>query len=351
VNGIDSLPQSNTCTRDDPCASLGHAYDVARAGQVVEVASGAYGQQKIGSDPAKGADTVLFRPARGASVHLGGLEVAAQHVEVRDMTVGSSTTTFATAADVVLRNLTINGGIFILSSQRVSVVGGSVGPGVDYHPQIAAADGNATPPRDILIDGVLFHDWTRSRSDVHTECLQIGAGDRITVRNSRFRNCDVMDLHVTNFGIAPLTSNLTIENNFFSSSNDGGFYSIEANAFENLLIRYNSLAQALKIFTGSDQGPNINVRVIANVGPYQSWACETGVIYRYNVWDGASCDATDLNAPSGFVDASTENLHLLSTSAAVGHGDPTSFPATDIDGDRRPSGGTPDAGADEFVPS
>jgi hypothetical protein len=347
ARGVEQL-RPNACGRGDACASFAHAYEVARAGQVVEVAAGGYAQQSLAADPAKGAETVVFRPADGASVALLGLDVAARHVEVRDMTVGS-TTTFATAEDVVLRNLELRGGFFILSSQRVSVLGGSVGPGVDYHPMIAAADGSTTPPRDILVDGVDFHDWTRSGSGVHTECLQIGAGDRVVVRNSRFRNCDVMDLHITWYGAAPMTSNVTIENNFFSAATGGGSFAIQANAYANLLIRNNSLDQALVIFTsGGQQGPNTNVRVIGNVGPRDGpWACEPGVVFRHNVWDGTTCDPTDIDAPSGFLDPAAGDFHLLPTSDAIDHGDPASYPATDIDGDRRSA--APDAGADEVV--
>jgi hypothetical protein len=340
---------SSACSEADPCKSFSRAYRAASPGQSVLVAAGTYPEQTLtGGDEKLGTERVVFRPAEGANVRLESLEVDGPRVELRGFTVGT-VTTLADAEDVVLRDLTIRGGFFILSSRRVSVVGGSVGPGVDYHPMIASADRSTTPPRDIVVDGVLFHDWTRTKPEVHTECLQIGAGDGITVRNSRFRNCHVMDLHVTHFGDAPETRNVTIENNFFSAAGDGGFYAIQANAFENLLVRNNSLAQPVKIFTGPGQGPNVNVRVIGNVGPNAAWGCERGVIYRYNVWDGAKCHATDRDAPTGFVDAAAGDFHLRPGSAAIGRGDPAAHPARDIDGDPRPSGAAPDAGADEHV--
>lgn len=335
------------CTRSDPCLTLERAYRLAKPGETVEVTAGTYGVQTIDAgSPSPGPQKIVLRPERGARVELEALEVDATHLELRGFTVGSVTTGPA-AQDVVLRDVTIRGGFFILSSQRVSIVGGSVGPGVDFHPMITSADGDPNPPRDILVDGVLFHDWTRSNDSVHTECLQVGGGDGIVVRNSRFRNCDVMDLHVTHFGAAPMTRNVTIENNFFSAAGDGGFYAIQANAFENLLVRNNSLAQALKIFTGAGQGPNVNVRVFANVGPNESWGCERGVSYRHNVWDGARCHATDVDAPLPFVDAAAGDFHLRAGSAAIDRGHPGSSPTDDIDGDPRPRGKAADAGADE----
>jgi hypothetical protein len=175
--------------------------------------------------------------------------------------------------------------------------------------------------------------------------LQIGAGDGITIRNSRFRNCDVMDMHVSWYGDAPMTKNVTLENNFFAAATDGGFYAVEAKAFTNLLLRNNSFGQAFKIFT--DEGTNKNVRVIGNVGPYQPWACEKGVGYRYNVWTRVRCGKTDRKAPSGFVNAAAGNFHLRAGAAAVNRGDPKSYPSKDIDGQKRPKGRAPDAGADE----
>jgi hypothetical protein len=70
----------------------------------------------------------------------------------------------------------------------------------------------------------------------------------------------------------------------------------------------------------------------------------------YNVWSDASCSATDLKTPNlGFVEATPGafDLHLRATSAAVDRGDPSSYPAGDIDGESRPLGAAPDAGADE----
>ena len=48
---------------------------------------------------------------------------------------------------------------------------------------------------------------------------------------------------------------------------------------------------------------------------------------------------------SGFVGRS-DDLHLTSTAAAINVGNPTTYPATDIDGQPR-GGNRPDAGADE----
>jgi hypothetical protein len=113
-------------------------------------------------------------------------------------------------------------------------------------------------------------------------------------------------------------------------------------SYTNITVRNNSALQPISFEAGP---PISNVQMIANVGPMDS--CRSGITYLYNVWSGAKCGATDKNAASGFVDPSTLNLHLAPGSAALNAGDPASYPATDIDGQSRPMGPAPDAGADE----
>ena len=48
-----------------------------------------------------------------------------------------------------------------------------------------------------------------------------------------------------------------------------------------------------------------------------------------------------------FVNSAAHDYHLAPGSAAIDRGDPNRYPATDIDGQTRPMGLAPDAGADE----
>ena len=339
---------SAACTSAAPCRSFNRAYTVASAGQTVEVAAGSYGTQTINADAAKtSAADVVFAPAAGAAVTLGALNVFAKHFEVRDMTLSEWNLSPGTD-DVTLRNLNVRGGIFITGATNVSIVGGSVGPGVDYHPQFAPWPAGS-PISNIVIDGVDFHDWTRTSAAVHTECLQIAGGDWMTIRNSTFRNCAVMDLSITEYNGSGPPQNYTIENNVFAPSVSGGFYSLQfnsnASALRNILIRNNSSTQEFLI---DNAQPTItNVRVVANVAPMSSYLCSSRVTYTRNVWQGATCNASDKNAPSGFRNAAALDYRLSAGSAAINAGDPTNFPATDMDGQARPLGGAPDAGAYE----
>jgi hypothetical protein len=74
------------------------------------------------------------------------------------------------------------------------------------------------------------------------------------------------------------------------------------------------------------------------------------VTYSYNVWRGAQCGPTDLNVASlGFLNSTpgSFDLHLAAGSPAINRGDPGNYPVADFDGQTRPMGGVPDAGADE----
>ena len=348
------------CSAAAPCRSLDRGYHAAAAGALVQLAAGSYPGGAITGDAAKAdaATRVVLAPEPGASVVVAGeLKIGARHLELRDMALPGGWQTDANATDVVMRNLDARH-LFINSSQQVAVIGGRVGPTgpVNYHPQIAAL--TTTPPRDILIDGVTFHDWRVAVPGQHTECLQIGGGDRVTVRNSRFINCEATgNLHITHYGDpSPRTRNVTIENNFFSTTING-YYAIQAYAVQNLLIRDNSATQGFLVapFPGDAVAAN-NVRVVANLVPAGAWECVAGVQYRSNVFywgtagqQAARCDPSDtaLSATSnpGFVNPGALDLHLTASSPAIGRGAATEATATDIDGQAR--GASPDAGADQ----
>jgi hypothetical protein len=112
-----------------------------------------------------------------------------------------------------------------------------------------------------------------------------------------------------------------------------------------VLIRNNSSLAPFVIFDREGPGP---VTLIANVAPGNPWECNDNVVYRYNVWTNVKCSATDRRAPLGFRNPGQFDLRLKTGAGAIDRGDPKSFPATDIDRNRRPRGRGPDAGAFEW---
>jgi hypothetical protein len=324
----------------------------------VKVAGGSYGAQTIRYRPGRKAPSVVFEPAGAVPVSIAGeLTVRATRLELRRMTLPDLEIQ-RDASYVVFRNIR-NRGFWIQGSSNVSFVGGEVTCGrCPFHPFVI--DGGAPdypPPRNILFDGVYFHDWHAAEEGQHTECLQILGGDGITIRNSIFKNCATADggrgatanLQISWIGRGQKTRDILIENNFFYRS--GNHYAINAGDWANLDFRYNSIAGP--IIVGSGWGDGTPVEFVGNVmgmgecqGPRTGTGTSANYVYRYNVIAGGRCGSTDKNAPSGFVDPA-RNLRLRPSAAAVNSGDPASHPARDIDGERRPKGGRPDAGADE----
>jgi len=142
-----------------------------------------------------------------------------------------------------------------------------------------------------------------------------------------------------------------VENNFFYKS--GNPWTIQAGDYTGLAIRYNSIVGPMMIHTGYGDGQP--VELVANITGFASGMCSgykggsgaaSPLVWRYNVLGGGTCGTTDVNAPNGFVDP-TSNLRLAGGAAAINRGDPTKYPARDIDRTARPLGGAPDAGADE----
>jgi hypothetical protein len=340
---------AGNCTAVAPCRSFDRAYRQASPGQVVQVAAGSYGGQTIGNaGRAPGGAPVYFVPAPGAAVTTGEIEVYGTGVEIWDMTTNGWYVKTG-ANGVTFRGVDAQGAIFITSASNVSVIGGSVGPGDSTDPQIKAADTSGSAvPTNILIDGVDFHDWTRNADpDAHIECLQFGAGENVVIRNSQFRNCETQGLFFRSWGGTAHINNVTIENNWFDATTDG-YYPIkvgltDGQVYRNIAIRYNSGLQPFIV----DPGSSANVTWVGNVAPRPSSACTNGQTFRFNVWAGAKCGPTDKNAPLRFVNAAAMDLHLAPGSPAISAGDPADHPARDRDGQPRPIGGLPDAGADE----
>lgn len=336
-NGSDRNP----CTRSAPCLSFDRAYRVADPGEIVEVAGGEYSRQRLERDDSKRAlQDVVFRPAAGARVRTGNIEVYGSHLEIRSMSVGGWYAK-AEANDVTFRNVRTSD-LFVNSAKNIRVIGGSVGPGVNYDSQI----GGSPAPENILIQGVRFHDWTRT-DDSHVECLQFGSGINVTIRNSRFENCATHDVFVRSWGRGYALRNWVVENNVFDTTTDG-YYSFKVkgdlNESEcgNFLVRYNSTTQAMH----AQDCPG-GITYIGNLGPAQS--CYG--TFASNVWYGSGarrCGGSDRTVGNPrFVDAGALNLQLQHNSPAIDRGDAKRFPARDIRGKRRPVGRGPDAGAFE----
>lgn len=291
------------CTRTQPCASFERALEVASREADVVVAGGLYPAQTLTAHRSSRAPQVTFRPAPGAPVRLEGqLTISSRRLEVRDMEVGGWMATPA-ASHVVLRDIHSAAGMFITSASDISVIGGSVGPGSDYSPEIKAAQGSSRPPRRILIDGVTFHDWIRTRPDSHVDCLHVMAVDGLVIRRSSFANCEAFAILFTEYGDAGSPRNVTVQDNRLSCCRSG-YYALllgGSGRYRNFLISGNSTNSSLSVAPGTT-GAGANIRFVRNrsTAPFNRLLCALpGVTWHDNRWgDGVPCAAGAPAAPA-----------------------------------------------------
>jgi hypothetical protein len=290
----------------------------------------------------------------------GQVVVSGRHVRLSRMRFAEGWQTTPTARDVTFAAIRTRH-LFIFSGSHIRVIGGEVYPGphgADYDSMITTRSGSQTPPSNILISRVRFHGWvdvSPSQAN-HIECLQIGSGVNLTIRKSRFWRCGTHDIFIRSWGAInggnhPLR-NIRIENNFLGKTTDG-YYAIQfvddlATSSTSFRVRNNSSLQAFH-----DNVRRGTIRFSGNaIRNMSSWECGQSFRsrWRYNVYgSGARCGSTDRVGRLLFVNPAALDLRLRRGSAAINRGDPYSFPRTDIQGQRRPKGPRPDAGADEHA--
>jgi hypothetical protein len=345
AGGNDSGP----CTQVTPCATFARAYQVSTPGQTVSVAPGSYPGQTIPADASKTSAADVTFLGNGAST--GEIVVEASHLTLQNFNTGGWTASQGTT-DLTFRNVNITQGeFFVNSATNVSVIGGVVDGAGQYWAngnQVKTMSSVAPVPSGILFDGVTIQNFRRNPSSSdHVDCLHVMSANGLTVRNSRFANCEAFDILFTMF-LGPTPSNILIENDFFRCCGSG-FYSVQLGGghgedFHNVTIRNNSSDKDMTVGTSNTVA---NVAYYNNDVPGIGGCTRSGVTADYNVLFSAStkCGAHDLLAASGF--ASSTDLHLVAGAAAINAALANQAPATDIDGQGRPIGPAPDIGADE----
>jgi hypothetical protein len=140
----------------------------------------------------------------------------------------------------------------------------------------------------------------------------------------------------------------------YSSARDLTFRSVASGSF---LV---AGASALRVY-GGGAGPAVDVSNVIQAGPRVPTSILIDGLTAAGFRRGAAArevSCLEVRAVNGLTirrsrfsncgdHALRFDLHLKATSAAVDRGDPSNYPASDIDGESRPLGGSRDAGADE----
>jgi chitodextrinase len=336
---------SGQCTQAAPCGSFARAYAVASPGDIVQVAGGSYGGQTIDQTPKANGPAVVFQPAAGASVTLSSVNIVrASYLEMRNFTVTSSTYNRQGAQWITYRGIKMRQ-FFIRGADHVSYYDSEVGPNVsdDGMNWITAAYQTNDGSSDILLDGVRIHDFKKWNAGAHVDCIGIDDVDGLVIRNTKIWNCEHFSLIFGKYLWSFRASrNVLLENNFFDCCYSG-YYSIGLGDVEGpMMIRFNSLTLGVGWLGGSVVNTTLDSNVISN---NNSGNCSNAT-WRYNVVaSGSACGGGGVVAPTSFV-GPPDDLHLAAGATAINFGNPTAYPATDIDGQAR-GGNRPDAGADE----
>jgi hypothetical protein len=271
------------CTSAAPCRTFNRAYQVARPGDVVEIAGGSYPSQVIGAKADAAPPHVTIREGAGERAIVGNpgarndclVFEGAQYV-----TVAGFETTYTTVDGQAhqcgvavgrsnahdIRLVDIDAGMIWFGADDVTVLGGDFGPGVDENTKIEFATGH--PPRNIVIDGAVIHDARRSR--LHQECVALWGGDGITIRNTHMYNCAVFHLWIV-AAAGDTIRNVLIANNLFTQPDS----SVETSSavkvgdhggmLENIVLRGNRvLTDEVFVVAGYDEGGTGNIRVLDN---------------------------------------------------------------------------------------
>ncbi len=387
ANGNDSTCARNNVTK--PCLTLSRAYTVSQAGDVIEISGGTYPDQTI-PKLSKGTAIVTFEPASGASVILGSVNIYASYVELRNMASSGRIGINPVATDypsgtnhITLRNM--NAESLGIVAEDVLVKGGNFG-GFDACDASKPEDivqiwetsrsGNWYASSRVTIDGAVIHDVTdhnNACSDVpppaqgrHVDCMQILSGHFITVRNSVFYNCATSDIIARPFRVG--LDNLLIENNFMQAVMNPGLalnLGDGSDVFGGTnIVRYNTIFGA----AGRCSTPGC-LQFYGNI--INAGYCPTNVnaVFDHNVFISGLSNLSSAylcgtnfkqgnpsfvgpTPSSSYLNGIIPNYHLAANDVvALDSGDPTRYPATDIDGQTRFFGLTPDAGADEYTGS
>ena len=341
-----------SCTRAAPCRSWDRAYQVARPGEIVQVAGGQYPEQDIsprsstrnlspGCAPATTSKCIVFQPAPRARVSVAGpITIRGSSIWIRgnvtptggipsrgrnySITLQGFVDTEATSESVFPDHVIVEGvkaisfGVFNTKTATFrdmdvgpATVGGGCritqGPG--FENKIGLGGGITVEPTNVTIDRVIIHNQNRNEDGANSDChfggLFVVTVDGLTIRNSVFSQNAVYNIQVQNFS-GPPAQDVRIENNWFGcpvgwlydTANGGeracdGQVDIQFNAaslFQNWLIRYNSLAAGIGQYVPGASYQN--VRIVGNVtGGFSD--CYQGMTFAYNASEGRTCGATD----------------------------------------------------------
>ena len=331
-----------------PGGNITAAYNAAQPGDVIELACGNY---SAWDSPDGGTKQITVKAATRNCAKFPRLHAHSSNITFDGIDIdagggvpscdGGECAAFETWDDN--RNITFKNG-------RIGNVGGQKG---------AFLHGSDPSPKGVVIENTEIHDVRITAEGQHLECV-MSHSPGVTFRGNTFRNCGVFDISLGrgDWWGQPQYGNVTIENNVFGHTVDGGaagdwhYYGLAwwLETLNNARVVNNTFENAVSMdrANGGTGGVWAN-----NIGG--GWTCEPGVTYAGNV--GKACSGQDKavnpsgssfnqTAPMGWVNPAAFDFHLMPNSRAVDAGSAQFAPTHDRAG--TPRSGAPDAGAYEY---
>lgn len=375
--------------------NLNASYQAAAYGDVITVPAGTHGPQTIYYQATKGSEAdepdVVVRGEPGAIVQ-GITLYGARHLTIENLTIQGSViyecedSGVPTEArgqhpvDNTLRNSRVIGTTRSENAQRLIIEGNEIGPSSAVIKVGASGDtggGNCADeaPSDITFQGNDIHNFREVSAASHMECVFVEGVQGLTFVRNKLRGCSVFSvffkqqLAAGTFGMR----DILVENNQLGCPVASAFraagttsLSFSEGSYTNLTVRSNSICGNL-LLRKDLPGTWTNVLVEGNLGrqvatgaPSVNVCTAAGVTVRGNAWSSSTKCAQDIasGVDRGWVDMETAaeltsptsdptiDYSLVSGAWAIDKA--STGPATDYDGQVRPSGAAYDLGSDEY---
>jgi hypothetical protein len=366
---------SNPCTTSARCKSINAAFQLSTNGDIILAQSGTYSDvQEIRNNKMTGSLTQTPIASNVVTVMPeSGTVTFSAEVHLSDSVTGTP------VQHLTFQNVTFAGFLWIRSGQDIHFTGvhfadlsqwgcstyvslqnSEVGPfttsygdGIDLYGQ-AYNSCNFTPG-NWLIETSTIHGISTNESTAHPDAIALDDGDTVVIRRNKFYNNCGDDLRISAQGPP---RNILLQNNYFGppvSCAAGAATTVQV-VDVGTVVSYNTfdgwvqLGSPTTLFDNQLWEGNIITGMVGSGCPIGS-----GTIARYNVWstqNSANCGTNNVRVSSfggWFLDSSiTAGIYDLTAlaSAAIGAGNPSSYPAVDINGNPRPA--KPDAGAYQY---
>jgi Domain of unknown function (DUF4214) len=258
------------CSAASPCGSINDAYQAARSGDVIQVAGGTYPGETIhGRGDATGFSRhVTVRPAPGASVRVGSLEVNGSRLRFEGLQVSGHVQVNSGVRFVDLVRLTVNGSVYVASANDILVADSTIRPSVDNDGlQIKPRNSSYPRPERVVVRGNTIGPIVASPGTTHIDGIQLIASLDVLIESNNITRCASQCI----IGGAGNQNLRVADNRIELSSNNGGYNAINLQNIPNLKIVRNNIVHGAVELNPSDPGLLLDgntIPLLRDCGPF-----------------------------------------------------------------------------------